>query len=180
MSFLEATGDFCKLTPFDFNANLVTVDAENVLTDYGNPNIRPEALDLLKQTIGRNCVKIVVATNNKDQDYIDELKDQLFDLEIPVLSGLEYANKKTSADMFLGALAISDGVEPKNALHIDDQLLSFVGARMAGFGRGILVKPYGSNAHRGVKIGRVIDTPLRVGFRTFNAIREFRTDGIDG
>ncbi len=42
MAFLEATGDFSELSFFHIgNAELATIDAENVLTPYGDPTIRP-------------------------------------------------------------------------------------------------------------------------------------------
>lgn len=71
-------------------------------------------------------------------------------------------------------------VAPADAAHVDDQFLSLRGARMAGFGRLILAKPVGPNAHKGVKLGRSLDAAARgiIGFS--QGVRHFATDGIDG
>lgn len=179
MAFLEAAGDFTDLTASDFNAKLLTLDAENVLTGYGDSRIRDEALNLIVSTLlSEESPYVAVATNNRSRDYVRGLEEQL-PPSVRVLSGLDYENKKTSPEMFLAALALYD-VKPNEAMHIDDQLLSFRGAKAAGFKKGILVKPFGSSGHVGVKIGRAIDRPVRVGLLAVDGARNLYRDGIDG
>lgn len=180
MAFLEGANDFTDLTYFDIaGGRLVTIDAENVLTHYSDSTIRDEALVIIDGWESlRNPPRLAVATNNRDIGYIADLKEQLPD-SVPVLSGIDHKSKNTSDEMFLAAAALF-GVNPEEAIHIDDQLLSFRGARMAGYMRGILVKPYGGTSHKGVKLGRALDYPVRTTLKVVQGINGFRTDGIDG
>lgn len=180
MPFLEGANEFTDLTFFDIaGGSLVTIDAENVLTNYGDSTIRDEALVIIDGWRSlRKSPHLAVATNNRDPGYIADLKEQLPD-SVPVLSGIDYESKKTSDEMFLAAAAMFN-VNPEEAIHIDDQLLSFRGARMAGYMRGILVKPYGGTSHKGVKLGRALDYPVRTTLNVVQGINVLRTDGIDG
>lgn len=176
---LQGTGDFLATTSDQLgNADLVTIDAENVITLYKDPTLRSGALTMLEQIRdARPGRRIAIATNNSNGFFVEALTEAL-PVSVPVFSGVEYANKKRSPDMFLAA-AEYFGVRPEHALHIDDQLLSHRGARLAGFAGGILVKPYGSTKHFGVKVGRVADTPVRVATRAQAVIGRYITDGLD-
>lgn len=152
-------------------AGLVTLDAENVLTLYGNPELAPGVFEKIISIQGLNRIApggggieggtpVAIATNNKDRGYIDELASQL-PSGVVVFSGLDFANKKTSPAMFLAAAEHFD-VDQATAVHVDDQYLSMRGARMAGFYGGVLVKPYGHSDHKGVKAGRPLDLSARL------------------
>ena len=179
MSFTAAAAGFSELPTIPpGNPRLITVDAENVLTAYGDPTIRYEAMCQLTRWQNRIDMDVAIATNNHDYEYVDSLHQQLRALNIPVFSGLEYANKKTSPEMFLAAASAFE-VEPIDCIHVDDQWLSFRGAKMAGFGRGVLVKPYGSTEHKGVKLGRLLDAPIRKTILAVQLVGDFRASGID-
>lgn len=179
MAFVEGVGDFTRVDAYEFaGASLVTLDAENVLTAYGVPTVRWAAHTAICNMLELSRPPaIAVATNNHDPEYIAGLREDLPD-GIPIFSGLEYANKKTSPEMFLAAAEHFD-VDPTDAIHVDDQWLSFRGAKLAGFRRGLLVKPFGRNHHAGVKVGRLLDVPIRTSLRTGVAIQDFITDGFD-
>lgn len=181
MPFYEAAKSFTDLGGWQIgNPALVTLDAENVLTPYGDPTLLRGVSDRIAE-LQRCGAHVAVATNNKSAAFVDALGAQLTGLseEVPVFSGIDYANKKTSPDMFLAAARHYD-VEPGEAVHVEDQFLSLRGARMAGFGGLVLLGPVGPNGHRGVKAGRLIDVPVRVGITAFQGARRFLRDGIDG
>ncbi len=177
--FIRAARDFSELSGVDIgNAKLVTIDAENVLTAYGDPEIRPEAMAMLeKLRCHKNPLLLAVATNNKDPQFLLGLEQQL-DPSIPIFAANEFANKKTSPDMFLAAAEYMN-IDPLEAIHIDDQLLSFRGARMAQFAGGILVKPFGSNLHIGVRVGRVLDNSVRRVLSIKQSVSDISASGID-
>lgn len=191
MGFLKAAGKFETLDPYRFSGvGLATIDSENVLTRAGDPTLLPGASRMIKSLLGLSHAPLLaVATNNPYEYYLGELRRQIGDIaqemgfdedRIPVLGGDEYPNKKTNPDMFLAA-AEFHGVDPVNARHIDDQLLSFIGARMAGFGGGLLVQPDGPTEHLGVRLFRPVDHAARLALRAVeipNAVRELITDGI--
>lgn len=161
---------------------LVTLDAENVLTHYGNPALLSGVLDWARELQGgRHSVHLAVATNNRDPKFLHALDVQLRDLEerVPILSAVHHENKKKGPGMFLRAAAYF-GVEPQHAAHVDDQVLSLRGARMAGFGALVLARPEGPNGHKGVKIGRPLDATARLAIATSQGLRRLWTDGIDG
>ena len=163
------------------NAELVTFDAENVLTDYGDYMLRKGVLEMLEDVTRYNRYAsrhVAIATNNRSAEYVDGLVDQLPG-HIPVFSGLQYANKKSSPAMFEAA-AEYFGVDPRNCIHVDDQFLSHRGARQAHFAGGLLVRPFGSTDHYGVKAGRIIDQTVRAVARSGQLLRSIVTDGIDG
>ena len=159
---------------------LITLDAENVMTPYGDPTLFDGVLDWIRQR-QLDKVNVAVATNNKDPEFVGVLREELEDLaeEVPVFSGLVLPNKKKSPGMFIAAADYFE-VDPVIAAHVDDQFLSLRGARMAGFGRLVLAKPVGPNAHKGVKLGRSLDAVARgiIGFTQEG--RHLATDGIDG
>ncbi len=173
---LRGAKDILDITPDQLgNARLITVDAENVITAYGDPTLRKDALDMLRSQPHRH---IAIATNNKNSFFVESLVRALSP-HVPVFSGIQYANKKQSPDMFLAA-ADHFGIPPDEAIHIDDQYLSHRGARQAGFLGGILVRPYGNTEHLGVKLGRVVDSSVRTTKILQATISGFITDGIDG
>jgi FMN phosphatase YigB (HAD superfamily) len=159
---------------------LITLDAENVITPYGDPTLFDGVLDWIRQR-QLDKVNVAVATNNKDPEFVAVLEEELEELttQVPVFSGLNLPSKKKSPGMFIAAADYFE-VDPAIAAHVDDQYLSLRGARMAGFGRLILAKPVGPNAHKGVKLGRSLDAAARgiIGFS--QGVRHFATDGIDG
>lgn len=185
MAFLHATGDFINYSPGMevIGAKLITVDAENVITAAGDPTLRPGALEKLEE-FGNLGTKpgVAIATNNEDDYFVDGLSQQLPD-SIPVLSGLDYQNKKLGPGMFLGATSLFEA-SPGDSVHVDDQYLSFRGAREAGYRGGLFVLPYGSTHHKGVKVGRVfIDYPAHMALtfrQDVRALGSFLIDGIDG
>ena len=176
----EVADDISQITPDQLgNAKLLTVDAENVLTDYGDPALREEAMSILESwQDAKPGRQIAVATNNADRAFIEELTSYLPE-EIIVFSGLKYASKKRSSEMFLAACA-EFNVQPGQALHIDDQRLSHRGAKMAGYYGGVLVKPYGKDGHRGVAAFRIVDQISRETNQSINAARSLYRDGLFG
>ena len=178
MPFYEAANSFVELGGWQIgNPGIVTLDAENVLTPYGDPTLFDGVLEKIDE-LHRGASHVAIATNNKDIDFIAALHRQL-PPEVPVFSGLTCENKKTSPDMFLKAAAHFD-VDPSTGVHVEDQFLSLRGARMAGFAGLVIVKPIGPNGHKGVKFGRLIDTPARIGIGAVQGARRLLTDGIDG
>ncbi len=178
MRFLSAAGRFDSVSPFDIgNSKLVTIDAENVLTPYHIPELFDGTLETIDR-IRRPGVDVAVATNNSDMAYLVELKEQLPE-RVKVFGGDKYPNKKVSPGMF-HAIRAEYGMGDAEAIHIDDQLLSFLGAKRAGFENGLLVRPTGYSEHKGVKAGRLLDTPVRVGLLAVRFLSELHTDGIDG
>jgi FMN phosphatase YigB (HAD superfamily) len=159
---------------------LITLDAENVMTPYGDPTLFDGVLDWIKQR-QLDKVNVAVATNNKNPEFVGALREELEDLaeEVPVFSGLVLPNKKKSPRMFKAA-ADHFEVGPAVAAHVDDQFLSLRGARMAGFGKLILAKPVGPNGHKGVKLGRPLDAAARIIIGLKQEAHHFATDGIDG
>lgn len=181
MPFTRAAGEFQTIGTFEVgNAQLITIDAENVLTPYRDPTIYAESLVVLdgltRANQGYVQRHLAVATNNQDPDYILELQEQIPDIK--VFSAIKHASKKKSPDMFLAACA-EYGIPPARSLHIDDQYLSFNGAKLARFSEGVLVKPTGRNGHSGVKLGRLLDTTLRASLGAKQAVHSYYTDGID-
>lgn len=178
--YFAVANDISSISPDQLgNAKLLTVDAENVLTDYGNPILREEALPILESWESMEPGRcLAIATNNTDRDFIEELSGQLPE-EILVFSGLGYASKKKSSEMFLAACeALSE--HPSRAVHIDDQRLSHRGAKLAGFAGGVLVKPYGRDGHRGVAAFRIFDQVCREVYESTNAARSIYRDGLFG
>lgn len=179
---LQAARDILEITPNQLgNARLVTIDAENVITPYGAPELRDGTLEMMQSMIAQGGERgryLAIATNNKSPDFVETLTGAL-PADIPVFSGLLFENKKRSPEMFQAA-ADYFNVLAEDAVHIDDQLLSHRGARQAGFLGGVLVRPYGSTKHFGVKAGRYIDTPVRWAVQARSAVTCAMTDGIDG
>lgn len=159
---------------------LVTLDAENVMTTYGDPTLFDGVLDWIEQR-QLDDVRVAVATNNKNPEFVAVLEEELEELpdEVPVFSCLTLPNKKQSPGMFIAA-ADYFGVDPADAAHVDDQFLSLRGARMAGYGRLILARPVGPNGHKGVKLGRPLDAAARGIITLTREARHLATDGIDG
>lgn len=160
---------------------LVTLDAENVLTPYGSPVLLDGVLDRIAELQrGERGAHVAVATNNKNQAFVDALAGQLTGLEeeVPVFSGIDLPNKKTSPGMFQAAARHFD-VNPANAAHVEDQFLSLRGARMAGFGLLVLLKPVGPNAHKGVRFGRPLDAAARLVIGVRAEYRRIQTEGLD-
>lgn len=156
---LQAAGDLLG------DAQLVTFDAENVITGAGDPQLRDGAMEMLEGVQAQYVLvddsrdaarrHVAVATNNANPAFVNGLEEQL-PSHIKVVSGLEFASKKKSPEMFL-ALAGLYNVAPRRCVHVDDQWLSMRGARMAGYSRGVLVSDYGITEHRGVRIFRPVD-----------------------
>lgn len=177
--------DITDIAPWEINARgikLLGVDVENVLTDYGNPEVRPEAaaaLDNLQNWCGLTAVLV---TNNRndvpeysDQGFVDEVQSQVGN--IPAYHQSESLNGKTSPAIF--RLAASDaGVNPENAALIDDQFKSYKGLWQASWGLFIWTKPYGEHQHTGVKMGRLLEAPLRKAISVSHVVSDIYRSGL--
>lgn len=180
----ETVQRFTELYPMTLpgDIKLITLDAENVLTPYGDPTLFPGVLDQLRTfQEKRYGAHLAVATNNRNEDFLGALDEELADVDecIPIFSAIDNENKKKGPGMFLRATEYF-GVDPRHAAHVDDQFLSLRGARMAGFGTLVLARPEGPNGHKGVKLGRPLDATARLVIAASQGLRHLWTDGIDG
>lgn len=153
--------DFSNIVPTDLEGRdirLLGVDIENVLTDYGNPEVFPEARETFEelQTSARG-LDLILITNNQNRAFIRDVQMQLG--EPVVLSPLDGYSKKPAPDMFEAALRIA-GVRADQAAHVDDQFKSSFGARTAGFGTFFWTRPKGEHQHRGVRAFRPVEFGL--------------------
>lgn len=156
--------DICDIQPVDLNMRgiqLLGVDVENVLTDYHDTTVRPEAaahLSHLALSVPR--LEIVLITNNTNEPtrpygtgFIEEVSQQVGN--IPFYHLTDSLKGKTKPDLFIEAIKDSpNNVTPEFAAHIDDQFKSLKGLNAAGFDTFFWTLPYGKHQHLGVKCMR--------------------------
>lgn len=136
---------------------MLGIDVENVLTDFGDPEVLPGIAEhLFGLEAACRGLKMVLITNNSDRGFLKDVISQL-PSEIsyinPTQTGLK---KKPSSSMFNYAAAIFD-VNPEQAAHIDDQSKAWLGANRAGYGTFFWTKPVGSRQHTAVKAFRPVE-----------------------
>lgn len=139
------------------------VDVENVLTDYGNPEVLKGVAEHMEELLtAGNGLRVVLITNQKDHTFLDEVTNQL-------PGGIDYVNpdapaglkKKPSPTMFQWVVNdMFTGIKPEHAAHVDDQLKAWWGASKAGYGTFFWTKPEGDHQHPGVRALR----PVEFGF----------------
>lgn len=159
------------------------VDIENLVTDYGNPEVRPEVASHIQELrLGVSGLQVALITNNRNTTdenfspgFVDDVAAQLGDIDSyypdNVLRG------KITRDLFEAACYDYD-IDPIRAAHADDQFKSYWGLRKAGYGLFIWTNPYGEHQHRGVKIMRSPEKVLRIAIATTHNLQEVRTSGF--
>lgn len=178
--------DFTDLHPNTLLArdiHLLGVDIENLITDYGDPEVRPEVASHIQELrLGVSGLQVALVTNNRNTTdenfspgFVDEVASQLGDIDSYYPdNGLK---GKTSPDLFIAA-SYDYNVDPSRAAHADDQFKSYRGLRKAGYGLFIWTNPYGEHQHRGVKIMRGPEKVLRTAIATTHSLKEVRTSGF--
>jgi beta-phosphoglucomutase-like phosphatase (HAD superfamily) len=136
---------------------LLGVDVENVLTDFGNPEVLPgiaEHMEELLVSVGG--LKFVLITNKRSDEFLNEVVSQL-----PGKPGYIRPNeamglkKKPSPDMFNFAVhGLFEDVKAVEAAHVDDHFKAWLGANRAGYGAFFWTKPIGEHQHGGVRAFR--------------------------
>ena len=139
---------------------LLGVDVENVLTDYGNPEVLPGMANHLEEiALANSGLRIVLITNKMNKQFLSDVASQL-------PSNPEYVNptsepglkKKPSPAMFNFVLQRQfPEVDPAAAAHIDDQFKAWFGAYRAGYGTFFWTKPTGEHQHKIVKAFRPVE-----------------------
>jgi FMN phosphatase YigB (HAD superfamily) len=155
---------------------LVTVDIENVLTDYGSAEVTPEGLALV-QGLQAADLQVALATNHKKYNhetnfdtgsyglnpFVEEVRSQLpgnIPGFYPFMEGSGIRGK-TKPDMFRYALEWFGVTNPRQAAHIDDQFKSYAGLVAARFGLFVWTEPIGEHQHRGVRMLRSLEAVVR-------------------
>ena|SRR3990167_4737752 len=160
--------DITTITPNVIQAygiKLLGVDIENVLTDYGDTTVRPEAIKSLDELrTASDGLTMVLITNHSNQrtperplGFVCEVSVQLSDM--PYMYPGEGYKKKNKPDMF-AAVAKTAKIEPKRAAMIDDQYKTVLGLRAAGWGTFFWTRPFGKHQHPRVKAFRVVESAL--------------------
>ena len=145
---------------------LLGIDIENVLTDYGDTQVRSDASEhlgiLASQLVDLDFALI---TNKTDKGFVREVSEQLGNT--PYYQPCAILRNKTKPDMF--DAAISDfSIDSNQAALVDDQLKSILGLRMARWGHLFWPKPYGERQHQGVKAFRPIENLIFTSMRYFS------------
>lgn len=180
MTSIELVSSFLDIDPkIDIkarNIQLLCIDIENVITDFGIPQVLPGIAEHLEdmQSVN-NGTHFVLITNKTDPEFIEDVVSQL-----PGDMDYLYPNKemglkrKPSPDMFRYAIDKS-GVAPDQAGHIDDQVKAWWGMHRAGFGTFFWVEPVGEFQHPKVKKLRPLEFGLvRPMVNITNDIRQIR------
>lgn len=149
-----------KLDVNAYGVELLGLDIENVLVDYGKPEILPGvAAHVEELQVANDGLKMALITNKRNIGFIDEVASQLPGKPPYINPSKELGlKKKPSPDMFRFVLKeMFPNVNPENAAHVDDQSKAYLGVSRAGFGAFIWTKPVGEHQHRGVKAFRPIE-----------------------
>lgn len=173
--------DFTDLDPstlLKHNIRLLGVDVENLLTDYGDTVVRPEAA-VHMDTIRTAGINTVLITNNRnslaptgvsvlDRGFVDEVASQLNNPAVyfPQTTMFREVKGKTHPDLFIAA-ATDAGLqdEPERCAHVDDQYKSMKGLRAANWGLFVWTRPYGEHQHPGVRLARIPEAAIRAGLQ---------------
>jgi hypothetical protein len=169
------TTDITALTAGDLtsrNIGLLTVDIENLVTDFGSTEVRTDVQEHLASLCsGMVELDIALITNNASPGFAREVSEQLG--SVPYYYPDGKLRDKMRHDMF--AAAASDLLfsrvnhEPLEqrlyAAHIDDQLKNYVGMAMP-HGRDywrtyFWPVPYGEHQHPGARAFRPFENVLR-------------------
>lgn len=137
------------------------VDVENVLTDYGNPEVFPGIANKFDELLTAvNGLGITLLTNKDDPEFLDEVVSQLPG-DINYVGPAVGMKRKPHPEMF--QMAIHDGAicyEGYQAAMIDDQFKAYRGASKAGYATFFWAKPKGEHQHLGVRLTRPYYTGL--------------------
>lgn len=165
MTKIELVGSFLDIDPkVDIKARdiqLLCVDIENVLTDYGIPQVLPGIAEHMEELKSVNDkTQVVLITNKTDPEFIENVVSQLpGDIDYLYPNKTIGLKRKPSPDMFRFALDKS-GVLPTYAAHIDDQSKAWWGSSKAKFETFFWVEPIGEFQHPKVKKLRPLEFGL--------------------
>lgn len=168
MTKIELRGSFLDVDPkLDIQARgieRVGIDVENLLTDYGDPDVLPGMAEHLEELT--DVASIMLITNQRDGSFLKNVVRQL-PSAVPYIHPTETNGHraKPSKDMFV---FMRDFYRPLNSssdgsdfAHIDDQFKAYFGARGAQFGTFFWTEPVGEHDHPTVAKFRRVERGIR-------------------
>ena len=156
---------------YEQDIQLLTLDIENIYTDYGGIEVRADAAEHLEELL--ICVdglQIALLTNNTGVGFGETVMGQLPDHPHFYQPSLTMP-KKPHPLMFTTAQQQA-GVAATNAAHVDDQLKNLWGAHRAGYAAMFWPLPHGEHQHKWVRRARPFENLVRNVVSTQQNVKE--------
>jgi beta-phosphoglucomutase-like phosphatase (HAD superfamily) len=164
--------DITAVTPERLPAEVMGVswDFENLLADFhGNEataedaTLRPEVLRLMSD-YALAGIRQGGITHNRSLEFVQAVQGQVQEAiqhPFPAFSKADDVSTRDKGQpgVFLD-MADELDLAPEKMAHADDQWKSHRGARAAGYAYCILPKPWGEHQHPGVRLSRLVETPI--------------------